>query len=331
MHLFRQLKKAALAGLLLASTGMAVAPPQDAMPVDRFVALVNSRVVTAGEVFALFQPVEAQLRVAYEGEALLKKLEEAYDNALQALIDKALILEEFAAQGGNLSDRAVDDYINNIIHERFNSDRAAFFDALAQERMTISDWKAEMKDRLIVSLMRRREVGDRVVITPGEVRTVYEARLEKYSVPEQLKLRMIMVHQGSSEEDRAAKQTQAEKIRTRIVEGEEFAAVAKEVSEGPKAAQGGDLGWLEPSSLREELTKAIRSLPPLQVSEVIPAGNEFYILLVEARKNAQVRPFEEVRTEIEEELFQAESNRLYDAWIARLRKKFNVKLFETDS
>ena len=300
-------------------------------PVDSYAAMINNRVVTAGEVLSMYQPIEQQLRDAYDGDELGKKLEEAYKNALNALIDKALILEEFTSEGGNLPDRAVEDYVNNIIHERFNNDRTAFFNALADERMTLEDWKAEMKDRLVVTLMRRREVNDRVVITPGQLRAVYDARIEKYRVPEQVKLRLILIHQGETDSDREAKRAQAVQIRERLKQGEDFAAIAKEVSEGAKASQGGDMGWLEPSSLRPELAQVALQLAPMQYSEVVEAGKEFYIVQVEARKNAALRPFEEVRATIEEELRQEESDRLYDAWTARLRKKFYVRVYEPPS
>jgi peptidyl-prolyl cis-trans isomerase SurA len=320
-----------IAGALLILAALASNGWGRGIPIDSYAAMVNNRVITAGDVYAIFQPIEQQLRDTYEGDELEKKLDEAYRNALNALIDKALILEEFASQGGTLSDRAIEDYVNNIIHERFNNDRMAFFNALAEERMTLEDWKAEMKDRLIVTLMRRKEINDRVVITPGQVRAVYDAQIEKYRVPEQVKMRMIVIHQGTADGDREAKRAQTEQILARLKQGEDFATVAKEVSEGAKAAQGGDMGWIDPASLRPELAQAAKALPPSQISDIIEAGKEYYIIQIEGRKNTTVKSFDEVRAAIEEDLKKEKSDQLYDAWTARLRKKFYVKVYEPPS
>ncbi len=315
-----------LAGLLAAPAGRAE-PRYRAIPIDSFAALVNARVITIGDVLEVFQPVEQQLRDTYSGRELDSKLEAAFTNALNALIDRALILEDFAKSGGNLPDRAVDDHINEIIHDRFNNNQAAFLDALAESRMTLADWRAEMKDRLVVMILRRKEVNDRIAITPNEIRAVYDGNLDKYRVPEQVKLRMIVIGKGVSANDERVKRREAEEIRERLLDGESFSVVAKEVSEGPKAAQGGDMGWLEPTALKTEIRAAIAGLAPGQISPVIESAEDFYLVQVEARKNASVQPFEQVRDEIETQLRNDEGSRLYDAWMARLRNKHFVRIF----
>ena len=60
---------------------------------------------------------------------------------------------------------------------------------------------------------------------------------------------------------------------------------------------------------------------------MIDTGDELYILRLEGRKEASVTPFEQVAKEIEDDLKKQENERLYTAWIARLKKKYYVKVF----
>ena len=295
------------------------------LPVDGYAALVNNRVITVGEILAMIQPIREQLVETYDGRELETKMEQAYQEGLDALIERALILEEFTAMGGNLPDRAVDDQINVMINERFKNDRAIFLEALAEDRMTIDDWREETRNRLIVNLLRRREIIDRVVIAPRAVRELYESRAAQYQLPKQIQLRMIVLHKGASSNDQAVKRKEAEKLHEKLLAGGDFAELAKSSSEGYKAADGGDQGWMDPMILRKELAEVVAKLEPGRISEVIETDEDFYILKVEAKKNASVIPFDDVRGQIEDELRKAGEEKMYKAWIERLKKKFYVK------
>jgi len=196
------------AGLTLPAMAMA-----RSQSVDGYAALVNDRVITVGEILAIVQPIRAQLAETFDGTELDKKMEQAYREGMDALIERALILEEFTAMGGSIPDRAADDQINVMINERFKNDRTAFLEALAEDRMTLDDWREETKNRLIVNLMRRREVTDRVILAPRAVRDLYESRSTQYQVPEQIQLSMIVLHKGASTNDLAVKKNEAAQIR----------------------------------------------------------------------------------------------------------------------
>lgn len=312
-----------------AVTAVAVPPaaPATEPPLDGYAAIVNDRVITVGDVMDLVQPTDLQLRDAFEGEELARKREEAYQTALDLLIDQALILEEFKKQGATIPDRLVSDRINELIFQRFQNDRAKFLAALAEEQMTLDEWQERTRERIIVSYLRRQEVLERVKIPPGAVRAAYDAHRAKYLTPEQIKLRMLSIKKQEDDTETQARREQAVVARGRIVAGEAFDAVAREVSEDPKATSGGDWGWIEPKMLRAELKAAAEALGPGELSDLIETPDAFYVLQVEDRKAAREQPFEEVRDGIEKELRSAEAERLYSQWIDRLKRKHFVKVF----
>lgn len=296
--------------------------------VDGYAAVVNDQVITIGEVMGVMQPVERQLRQTYDGSTLTAKLEEAYSNALTSLIERALIIEAFKQQKEfTLPDTVVNSRMDELIRNKFNNNRAALMKALEEEGLTLEDWRQGLKNSMIVSLLREREVDSKVVISPQAVREAYEKAGEQYRIPEQVDVRMIVIHRGQTEEETALKYKQAEDVRQRLLAGANFEELAKQVSEGPRAAAGGVVGWIDPASRRAELAEALQNMDPGDISEVIPAGDDFYILKVEGRRNATVIPFEKVQDTLRTELQKKEAKRLYDAWIVRLRQKVYIRKF----
>ena len=310
---------AALFVLSIASTALAGA---GSMPVDGFAAMVNNRVVTIGDVMAYVQPTDQSLRDQYTGMELQKKREEAYEAGLQSLIDRALILEDFKTQQGKLPERVINDRINELIHDKFKDDRIAFQQALVEEGITLDEWRDETRDRIVVSILRRQEVADKVKLSPDAALKLYESRKAKYAKPATAHLHVIVVHRKVADaRDRAVM------ARGKILLGDDFEDVAKGYSDGPKADEGGDWGWLDPGTLRAELKMAANAAKVGAVSEVIETDDAYYVIRVDERHEAGYRSFAEVQPELAEELKQAEADRLYKDWMQRLRRKHYVQIF----
>ncbi len=298
------------------------------LPADGFAAIVNDRVITVGDVMEFVQAGELQMRDEFAGSELARRRQEAFNNARDLLIEQALIVEEFKKLGGTIPDRVIDDRIKEFIFERFDNDRAKFLAALAEDQITLDEWRERVRERIIVSILRRQEVNDRIKITPAALRSAYEARGDAWRVPERVRLRLIALRVPKDDPDAAENQRQlAIRARGRILAGESFADLASEISQDSKASAGGDWGWREPTDFAPALRAAIEALPPGRVSDVIETPDAIYLAYVEAREAERRRTFEEARPEIERELRQAEADRLYTRWIERLRRKYFVQVF----
>ena len=311
---------AALVALALAASAHAKAGTQ---PVDGFAASVNGRIITVSEVMELVQPLDRKLRDEYSGLELQQKRAEAFEHALDNLIDHALIMEEFKTLGGQLPDRVVKQRAEAVVRDQFKNDRLAFRDALAEERITLDEWRDQIRENLIVNVLRRQEVGDRLMVNPVEVYRLYQERIDQYRVPAQTWLRVIVLPGTVADAD-----SRAAEVRGRLLAGQDFSAVAKEVSTDAKAPQGGDWGWVDVSTLRRELKEAIEKTPAGQLGPAVATPESCYLFRVEERRAAGVKSFEEVRGPLEDELRKRESNRLFDAWMKRLRNKYFVHVYD---
>ena len=140
---------------------------------------------------------------------------------------------------------------------------------------------------------------------------------------------MIVIREGSSGDvpEVGSKKDLAEEIRQKVASGAEFDRMAQMYSEDETTQQaGGDWGWIERNTLNEELTNVAFSLRAGEVSPVINIENTYYILKVEARKNAAVKPITDVRDEIEKNLIQQERMKAQQRWLETLRKKAYIKI-----
>ena len=321
---------AVLSVMALALAGNAL--PQRSDVVDGIAAIVNSDVVTISQVRELVGARERSLRDLYRGAELEQKVEEMRISAIKDLIDRQLILQEFKKlqeKGASIPEYVIDDRVQAIIRQEFGGDRAAFVRTLQAQGFTLTRFKEIERDKVIIQAMRQSKVENDFVISPTQIQAYYDKNKTAYATPEQVKLRMIVIREGSSGDvpEVGSKKDLAEEIRQKVASGAEFDRMAQMYSEDETTQQaGGDWGWIERNTLNEELTNVAFSLRAGEVSPVINIENTYYILKVEARKNASIKPITDVRDEIEKNLIQQERTKAQQRWLETLRQKAYIKI-----
>jgi len=288
--------------------------------------------VTISQVRDLIGARERSLREIYSGAELENKLKEMRLSAIKDLIDRQLILQEFKKmqeKGATIPDYIVDDRIQAIIRQEFGGDRSAFVRTLQAQGYTLTQFKAIEREKIVIQAMRQQKVDNNFVISPTQIQAYYEKNKQAYATPEQVKLRMIVIREGSSGDvpDIGSKRELAEEIREKVAKGAEFDRMAEMYSEDETTQQiGGDWGWIERNTLNEKLTDVAFSLRPGEVSPVIGIDNTYYIIMVEAKRNATVKPIGDVRDEIEKNLIQQERTKAQERWLDTLRQKAYIKI-----
>jgi parvulin-like peptidyl-prolyl isomerase len=125
----------------------------------------------------------------------------------------------------------------------------------------------------------------------------------------------------------SAAQAKANEALRRIKQGETFAKVARDLSDGPTAREGGDLGWLKRGQMAEALDKAAFSLQPGQVSPLIRIPGEtggYHILYVEDRRKVAAKPLAEMQEEIRTRLANESVYKEREHYLAQLRKQAQI-------
>ena len=292
---------------------------------DGIAAIVNKDVITFSDVRQLVGPKEKQIREQFKGAELVEKVKEVRLQAINDLIDRQLILQEFKNNKFTLPEYVIDERVQTIVREDFGGDRGAFLRTLAAQGYTLDKFKEQQRDVVIVQEMRRMSVKSGAVAIPEEkILKAYRERTPEFTTEDQIKLRMIAIKQSGAS---VARRKMIEEIREKIVSGAEFSDLARMYSEDPTQDAGGDWGWINRKQLNERLTKLAFGLKAGQVSEVIEMSGSYYLLYVEARKPGSTKPLKEVRDDLEKRLQQQERQKAQQDWLLKLRKKAFIKMF----
>ena len=305
----------AAVGLALAALP-AAALPESGVLLDGYAAIVNGKVVTVGDVLGVLQPRQESLAAQYDGTELERKLIEEYESVRDTLVESELILVDFEMQGGTLPDRAIENHLNTVLHERFGNDRTALFKALSEQRLTITDWRKQMKDQLIIQIMRQREVSAKILVTPLDLQTAYDRRRDEFALPERVRIRTLALPPMGGD-------TPLGKLADRLRAGKlPFDASA---AEGAVLQDDGEL--IDTASLHKTIRDALAGLEAGGISNPVEVGGTTYLVQLVERQPARVRPLEEVAAEIEKDLRRAEFDRLDKIWLDTLRSKYFVQVF----
>ena len=289
---------------------------------DGIAAVVNGEVITFSQVRELVVARETALRQSLRGKELEDKIKETRLAAINDLIDRQLVLQDFQKNKFNIPEYAVDDHINTIIREQFQGDRLAFIRTLQAQGYTLQRFRKVETDKMIVQAMRQRAVKTDPILSPSKVEQFYQEHRAEYTTPEQVKLRMLVLHKDSPDAKKVA-----EEIRAKVKSSDDFAKMAQMYSEDASKETGGDWGWIERTTLNESLSTPAFALKPGHVSKVLEVGDNYYLLYVDARKQADTKPLAAVRDDTEKKVLQAERQTAQEKWIKGLRDKAYIRIF----
>jgi peptidyl-prolyl cis-trans isomerase SurA len=319
------------AGALLAATRLATASTYDGIAV-----VVNGKVITYLQVW---EPIRSELerfsqRYGSDTPEYIAKVNELQTNALEALIQRQLILDDFdkAGYATNVLESLVDDQIKKDIKDNFGGERSTLIKTLSAEGLTYEDYRKNQREQFIIQYMQYNNTDIRkVLISPLKIQTYYNEHRDEFKVEDQVKLRMIVIHQPPNSPPGSAKPIATE-ILQKIDSGTPFAEMAS-VYSADAASDGGDQGWVDRKERIPALSDVAFSLKPGQHSGVIELTDErtgdttCYLLMVDDKRAAHVRPLSEVAPGIEQTLKDQESKRLVNQWIKRLEAKSHIETF----
>ncbi|HXS80115.1 MAG TPA: SurA N-terminal domain-containing protein [Gammaproteobacteria bacterium] len=156
------------------------------------------------------------------------------------------------------------------------------------------------------------DVAATVEVTDEQLRKTYEEERARFETPEQRRARHILISVPEGQDDAA--QATAEGVVARLRGGEDFAAVAAEVSaDAGTKAQGGELPWLARGQLAGPFEDALFALQVGEISEPVRGDDGFHIIRLDEVRAGEVQPFEAVREEIASETKTREGeNEFYD-------------------
>ena len=177
-------------------------------------------------------------------------------------------------------------------------------------------WKEALRKRMLLEKLIARDVNAKIQVTDEEADRYFNANRKVYATDRRVRVAQIVVPDSE----------RAEGILKRLKAGEDFGMVAREVSIGPEAARGGDLGFFERGIMPEAIDRMVFSLPVGKVSRVAQSPYGFHIFKVMGLEGAGGRKFADVREKVIADLRKQMEAEAYKKWIEDLKAKAAIRI-----
>jgi peptidyl-prolyl cis-trans isomerase SurA len=293
--------------------------PKAIQQADFIVAVVNSEPITNNEVQTMRLRLERE--AAARGGARPSS-EELNRQALEQLINDKAQLQLARENGIKVDDDAVDQAEMNVANSN-QVTRDELRKRVAQEGLSASMFREQLREQLTLTKIREREVESRVRISEQEI-DLFLA--EKSSGPRvggepEINLGMILiaVPENSTEAAVQALEQRAKDVAARARRGEAFAELAKTQSEAfDKGAKGGEMGLRTADRYPELFVKAIQKLRVNDITDPVRSGAGFHILKLLERRDPPPVGLTVTQTHARHILLRAGPNLSRDQAVAKL-------------
>ena len=260
-------------------TGQTDAP----RPADFIVAIVNAEPITNNDVYRRAQRALQQM----DPQQAQAAAPEVTRQTLSRLIDEKAQLQAAYESGVRAEAAQIDQAEMNVAVQN-QMTLAELRRRVVLDGLTIGQFRAELRDQIMLARVREREVESRLKISDAEVdQYLHEQQTTNDPATLQINLAMLLVSvpDGASAAEIATAQAKAERAWQRARAGEDFAALVRELSDGLDRAKGGELGLRMAERYPPLFVEAVLDIPQGGISAVLRSGAGFHLLkVIEKRK-----------------------------------------------
>ncbi|TDO86495.1 peptidyl-prolyl cis-trans isomerase C/foldase protein PrsA [Halanaerobium saccharolyticum] len=264
--------------------------------------------------------------VLLQTEAGQNVVEEFRQLKLEQLITNELLVQEAQDRGLEVSNEEMNNIFDqqvNALKQQNNLNDEQLEQAIQQQGF---ESMQQYKDMFFENNMNgflvnklREEVVNEVSVSDEEAKEYYDNNQQQFETSEQKKVSHILFDD----------QAKAEEVLAEINNGADFAEMAREHSTGPTAENGGDLGFI--TANEQGLDKTFRDAAmELSVGEVSSEPVEtqfgFHLIKVTDFREAGVREFEEVKSQIKSQLRSQKQNQAFQEFVEGLREEAEIDI-----
>ncbi|CAH9059496.1 Chaperone SurA [Pseudoalteromonas holothuriae] len=286
---FKKLLLVALVGLSIHQNAFA-----ERVQIDKVVATVNDGVILESEVDQIITRVKEQ---AKQQSTELPSDKTLRIQAVDRLVDQTLMLQLAERMGMEISDAQLDQTLANIASEQAGT--------IADLRKTVEasgesfqEYREQIRKEITISQVRRANVDRRVYISPREIANLQKILSEQTGSSEEFDLGHILVKIPSkaTPEEIEDAGTRANKVIEFLNEGKEFKRIAIASSSGPKALEGGQLGWMSINEMPSLFAEAVKGKKKGDIIGPVRSGAGFHVLKIQDIRGRKVVETTEVRS-----------------------------------
>jgi parvulin-like peptidyl-prolyl isomerase len=299
------------------STVATTAVPDDRVT-DRVLAIVNNDAIT------LFELQEAIAVYRYENrDRANENSDQLIQQFLARMIDSRLQVQEAEREKIVIEEAEIDEELSDRIKKMNLKSREEFEAALKAQGIPMTAVRKRVADELRRGRIVSRKVRLRISVTEEEVSQYLEANRAKLETGLSYHAAHILIVPETGPEDAALENARirADLLRTELLQGGNFAELARQYSRDASARDGGDLGTLKRGELAQDIETQILSLSPGQISSPYRSALGYHIFRLESKETLEGEGLGRVRAQIREILFREKFDTRLDAWLKEIKQR----------
>jgi peptidyl-prolyl cis-trans isomerase C len=256
-------------------------------------------------------------------EELERQMDALRVKAREQAVGAKLLMLEARKLDLRVSEEDVDQRLAKMIENAGGEERFAAI--LQRQNLRRDSVRQNILEGRRVDLLVERIVSGTPDPTEADLRAHFEAHMEEYSLPEQVRAQHILIKPGAGDAERAVAQSRLLEIRARVEDGADFGDQAAIHSECPSGKNSeGSLGWIAKGSLLPQIEEVLFSMSTGDLSDVVETPLGFHLFMKTGREDRRRPDFEDVREKIRDFLRHAARGEAIAAYVRELREQANV-------
>jgi peptidyl-prolyl cis-trans isomerase SurA len=296
--------------------------------VEEIIARVNNEIITRSELdkarVTAQEDAEQECKGRCSADELKIQVDDRQKNALRDLIDQSLLVQRGKDMGINVETEV----IKRLDQIRISNKLASMEDlekAVSTSGINWEDFKDNIRKGLLTQRVISQEVGSHITVGKEEIAKYYEAHKKDYVRPEQVALREIVVTtEGKKDSELPDLKKKAETALKRVKDGEDFGEIAKRLSDGSTAKQGGFLGVYKRGELSKELEDTVFSMKKNALTDVMDTKQGYLVLQVLEHYDEGEQALSKVEGEITDKLYSERMEPKLREYLKTLREQSYV-------
>jgi peptidyl-prolyl cis-trans isomerase C len=248
-------------------------------------------------------------------------------DVLDSLINRELIYQESQKSGIKVGETAVAEQLNAVKKQFPNDDE--FKNALLKMNLTEAGLTSQIKRGLAIDQFIDKQFAGKITVSEKEAKSFYDTNPEVFKQDGQVRAShiLITVPPDANEAQKAEARKKIETIQNKIKKGDDFAALAKEYSQCPSSASGGDLGLFGRGQMARPFEAAAFALEPGEISGIVETRFGYHIIKCSEKKPGTTLAYNDVKDDLQKYLKQKKLQEQLKEYTKGLEKEAKVERY----